>query len=130
MNHTLKVLLFIFVIVALITVSGLISQNILNNTSKMLDKKITSIEGNISANDWSMAESNLLKVKDEWTDIKNTWSVLIDHQEIDNIDITLSRMEKLINCKDKSSSLAEASVLLKYVDHIPKKEAPVLENIF
>jgi hypothetical protein len=54
----------------------------------------------------------------------------VDHQEIDNIDITLSRLQRFVETCDKASSLSEASALAKYVSHIPEKELPNMRNIF
>lgn len=129
MNHTLKIIIFIFAIIAIITVSGLITHKALYSSSVDLENKLTSIENYTLSSDWVNADKTLKKVSEKWMSVKKTWSVLIDHQEIDNIDITLTRMEKFIQCKDTPSALAEAAALIKYVKHIPRKEVPGIENI-
>lgn len=130
MNHTFKVLLSISILVAIILGSSFISQRILFKTSSELEKDLSKVENSIVSNNWNNAELSLDKVRGKWTGVKKIWAVLIDHQEIDNIDITLTKVEKYILCKDTSSALAEASALMKFIRHIPRKEALNIENVF
>jgi hypothetical protein len=129
MNQSIKVFIFILLIAAVIVTSGILTQNYLTRSSKDLEDKLSAIEGYTTTNNWVKAEQGLKEVDSNWSNVKNKWSILIDHQEIDNIDITLKRMEKLIQSKDTPSALAEAAVLINYVKHIPRKEAPEIENI-
>ena len=130
MNHTFKVLSSVFILAAMIFGMSFISQRILFITASDLEKDLSQVEDSTVSNDWNTAEASLKKVSEKWSGVKKTWAVLIDHMEIDNIDITLTRVEQYILCKDTSSALAEASALMKYIKHIPKKEAPNIENIF
>ncbi|NJD02385.1 MAG: DUF4363 family protein [Ruminiclostridium sp.] len=130
MNQTFKVLLSVAVLAAIIFGMGFISQRILIHTSSELEKELSKVEDSTVSNDWNTAEKSLKKVQETWSGIKKTWAMLIDHMEIDNIDITLTRVEKYVLCKDTSSALAEAAALMKYIRHIPKKEALNIENIF
>lgn len=130
MRHTIKILIFMFAIVTIITVSGFFTLELLYETSYEIESKLKNIEASILSGNWAESEKTMKQVLNDWASTKKTWSVLIDHQEIDNIDVTLSRMEKLIKTMDTSSALAESSVLIKYVRHIPRKEAPGIENIF
>ena len=130
MNHTFKVFLSVFILAAMIFGISLISQSILFRTSSLLEKDLSRVEDSTVSNDWDNAEASLKKVREKWSGIKKTWAMLIDHMEIDNIDITLTRVEQYILCKDTSSALAEAAALMKYIRHIPRKEALNIENIF
>ncbi len=130
MNHTFKVILSIVILAALILGISAVSQRILTVTASDLEKELSRVEDSTVSNDWAAAENSLKDVNEKWSGIKNTWAVLIDHMEIDNIDITLTRVEKYILCKDTSSALAEASALMKYIKHIPLKESLNIENIF
>ena len=130
MSHTFKVLLAVSILVAIILGSSFISQRILSKTASELEKELSEVENSTVSNDWDRAEAGIKKVSEKWSGIKKTWAVLIDHLEIDNIDITLTKVEKYILCRDTSSALAEASTLMKYIRHIPRKEALNMENVF
>lgn len=130
LSHTIK--FFISIIILMVIVLGIsyMSHTILHKTSRALAEEIARVEDYAVSNDWSSAAESLKKVQEKWAGTKKIWAMLIDHFEIDNIEITLTRVEQFILCKDASSALAEASALMKYVRHIPQKEAFSLENIF
>lgn len=65
----------------------------------------------------------------DWSKMKGIWSSLIDHQEIDNIDITLSRLQMMIEIEDTSALIPEAAALRKIISHIPEKEKLTLDNL-
>ncbi|NLV37086.1 MAG: DUF4363 family protein, partial [Clostridiaceae bacterium] len=88
------------------------------------------IEESVESEGWDQAKGILKQISDDWMEVKGIWAALIDHAEIDNIDITLSRLEALIMIEDVSASLSEAAALRKYVNHIPNKEKLSFENVF
>jgi|LSQX01.3.fsa_nt_gb Txe/YoeB family toxin of Txe-Axe toxin-antitoxin module len=106
------------------------TQKLLYNDSAKLEKSIDEIIQSTKSQSWEQAENKMHQLNKDWQEIKGTWSSLIDHQEIDNIDITISRLQILIETKDISSSTSEAAALKKYVNHIPEKENLTIDNIF
>ena len=129
MNFSVKVITSIAILVALIVGISIVTQNILYKTAGDLEEYITKAENSAKSGEWSAALQSVQQIQNKWSKIKGIWAILIDHQEIDNIDVTLARMQKFIQCRDTSSALAEASALLKFIGHIPKKETLLLENI-
>jgi hypothetical protein len=83
---------------------------------------IEKLEENIVSEDWKNAGNSLDRVNMEWSKVKGKWSALVDHQEIDNIDVTLSRLQKFVESCDKASSLSEASALGKLCQAIFRKK--------
>jgi hypothetical protein len=70
------------------------------------------------------------KVQEKWDDTKNKWAALIDHEEIDNIEETMHRIEMLIgDPEEKVELLSELNRLRFYLKHIPEREAFSLENV-
>jgi hypothetical protein len=127
---TIKITAVIILLILLIISSGITAQRVLYNDSQKMTQPIKELEENIVSEDWKKAGNSLDRVIMEWEKIKGKWSALVDHQEIDNIDITLSRLQRFVETCDKASSLSEASALAKYVSHIPEKELPNMRNIF
>ena len=128
--HTYKVLTFIVLLAALIIGSSVFAQKLLKRDSDKLGKIITEIEKSSESKNWDQAASDITKVSEMWSDVKGTWSALIDHQEIDNIDVTLSRLLSLIQTEEVPSVLSEAAALKKYIEHIPQKEKLDFSNLF
>lgn len=127
---TIKITAIILLLVLAIISSGVIAQRVLYNDSQRIARPVEELEENIKSEDWSQAGNSLNQVNMEWSKVKGKWSALVDHQEIDNIDVTLSRLQMFVKTRDKASSLSEAAALGKFVGHIPEKELPNLKNIF
>ncbi|MCX8129125.1 MAG: DUF4363 family protein [Clostridia bacterium] len=128
--HTLKITIILAILVALILSIGLFTHNILSSTADRLGKHIAQIENNTIQGNWTKAEEQLSAAKNEWSGTGDQWAMLIDHIEIDNIDTSLSKMEKYIFSKNAPLALAEAATLKQYIEHIPEKESFRLKNIF
>lgn len=127
---SIKIIVSLILLTALIIISGLYAHKLLYDDSIRLVNAIDEIIQCTKSESWVQAENKMQRVNNDWEDIKHTWSSLIDHQEIDNIDVTLSRLQMLIETKDISSSASEASALKKFVNHIPDKESLSFDNIF
>jgi hypothetical protein len=128
--HTVKILIAITAIAALIIGASLFEGRLLRNDANNLGEKISTIEKSTKQEDWSMAEKNLNSVIDEWPKVENKWSVILDHAEIDNIEDALIKVAAFIKAKDSTSALAELASLKNFINHIPEKEAFNLKNIF
>jgi hypothetical protein len=126
----IKTIVFIIVIAAAIITASIITQQKLFSDSSRIVESIEKAEEGIKSNDWGQAKNQIDQIIKQWEDAKGTWSSLVDHQEIDNIDVTISRLQTLVKSKDDTSALQEAAALKKFVGHIPNKEKLTLENIF
>lgn len=127
---TIKTITAIIAITAAIITISIFSQNILHRDSDILVQYIEKVEDSIKKDDWNQAENHINQNVKIWEDMKGTWSALVDHQEIDNIDVTMTRLQTLIKSKDTSSALSEAAALKKFFNHIPNKEKLSLHNVF
>lgn len=124
-----RMIVLMAVITALIIVSGLLAHRSVRDDSVKLEKNIETVQDSIRAEKWDSASDALDRIRNDWTAIK-TWSALIDHEEIDNIDITITRLEALLEAKEAASALSEAAALRRLVTHIPEREKLSMENLF
>ncbi len=127
---TIRIVGVITVLTLIIIILSVVSQRFLYNGSQSMKQSIDSVETSIGSSNWNQADTQLTGMINSWSGVKGYWSALIDHQEIDNIDETLARLQMFIKGKDNASALAEAAALRKFIAHIPEKEKPSLENIF
>jgi len=126
----IKTIAAIIAITAAIITVSVFAQKLLFHDSDQLVRSVEKTEEGIKKNDWEQAENQIDQIMRQWEDTKKTWSALVDHQEIDNIDVTVSRLQTLVRSKDDASALQEAAALKKFVGHIPNKEKLTLYNIF
>ena len=129
MAHTLKIVISLAVLLAVIIAISVSTVSTLNAASKELDEHLSRIESSISANNWDKATQELSYIQGTWSKTEKTWAMLLDHFEIDNIDTTLSRLSKFIEAKSTPLSLGELAALRQYIEHIPEKESLKLKNI-
>jgi hypothetical protein len=127
---TIRILGSIIGLTLIIVILSVFSQRFLYNGSQQMKQSLDTVETSVGSNNWTQADTQLTQMISSWSGVKGFWSALIDHQEIDNIDETLARLQMFIKGKDNASALAEAAALKKFIIHIPEKEKPSMENIF
>ena len=126
---SVKVIGSLIILTAIIIALGMFTQKKLYIDSTNLGSAIEEIQNCAREGKWDRAAAILDQVVKDWGKIKKTWSSLIDHQEIDNIDVTLSRLRPLLEARDTSSALSEASALSRYIKHIPEREKLSIDNL-
>lgn len=109
---------------------GLYSYEYLVTSTNQMLEQTSQLNRLIEAEDWPQATSQLNKIHHRWKKEQKIWSLLINHQEIDNVELTLARLQRYIQDRNKVESLVENSVLQHWIEHIPEKEAVSLSNIF
>ncbi|CAH2213606.1 DUF4363 family protein [Tepidibacter aestuarii] len=90
---------------------------------------INSISDNIDKNNWKKARDEFMKIDKKWDNVRYKWSVLLDHHEIDNIDIAMAKLIKNIELKNISLSHEQLQSLKKFFELISENEKLTLTNI-
>ena len=119
----------IVILTVLLLGGSLTTSRYLQTTTQTLEAQLEAIEQSISTQKWEVAQKELNTVQQRWDKNKTWWTVLLDHQEIDRIDISMNRLEKYLETHDVSLSLGEVSALKLQVDHISETEKLNLQNI-
>lgn len=109
---------------------GIVNLNILANNTERITGNFDQIYQSISDQDWQKADRQISQSEKSWNHHKKWWTVVIDHQEIDNIDISFARISEYIKHHNQSLAAGELMVLRQFLDHIPENETVNLKNIF
>ncbi|TGE31957.1 DUF4363 family protein [Desulfosporosinus sp. Sb-LF] len=120
----------IVTIIILLLGGSLASYQYIQSTSQTLALQIETVEQSISTHKWENAQKQLNIAQPRWDKTKTLWTVLLDHQEIDDIEVSMKKLEKYIQAQDVALSLGEASALKLLIDHISDTEKLTLRNIF
>lgn len=115
--------------IALLIVSGVMSYNMIYSQAENMKEKIEALEQSIESENWEVALKQYKSIDKEWTKTKDKWSVLIDHFEIDHINIVLAELHSYIKSKEQTDSLSKIHSLEILFAHIPDKESFTLKNI-
>jgi len=126
----LKSVLTIVITLCIILGAGYYTITEVTKTADTLISKSGVIKTDIENENWDRALSGLMEFKSFWNDVKSVWTILINHTEIDSIDMALARIEQYILTREKGLALGEMSLLELMVKHIPQKEKLTLENVF
>ncbi len=110
--------------------SSIGSYKYIERSSGELVARIDTVEKLIYARNWEVAKKELDDTEQNWEKTKDWWSVLINHEEVDKIDISLKRLEKYVETEGLSLSLGELSALKLLFGHIADTEAFTFKNIF
>ena len=130
MNTTIKAILIIVLLLAIIAGLAGYTLNLLYTSAGKLENQINLIEEHIKEEQWAKAKQNLSLILTEWENISRQWAILIDHTEIDNIEEALLKVQGYIETNNASLSLTELNVLKGYIKHIPEKESLTFKNLF
>lgn len=126
----MKQIITIFIIIFLFIGISMYTNFYLETSSQNIVSHIDSIETHCRHQDWNSINKELQLVNDKWENTKTIWSMLIEHDEVDKIESSLSKVSKYIESKNTSEILAENSNLKVMVKHIPQTYYLNLENIF
>ena len=90
---------------------------------------LNSISDNIDINNWDDASEDLLKISKKWDNIRYIWSILLDHHEIDNIDIAMVKLIKNIQLKNIDLSYDQIQSLKQFFKIVKENEKLTLTNV-
>lgn len=125
----MKVLIAAMVIFVLLVGFGGFASYYINNTANTLFIGAERVEKSVDARDWQQAEKNFNQLNSSWNRTSPKWTTLIDHQELDNINISMSKVKKYMDTRDLPGFMTETAELKLLFKHIPEKEALNLKNI-
>ena len=126
----LKPLIIIISLTILIVAGGSITLYLLNTESQRLDDSLSSLGEAIENGNWDNASKNLKEFNSKWDRTSSLWSMLVDHYEIDNIELLLSQLASYVKNKNRNDALSSVSSLKTLIKHIPDKESLSLKNVF
>ena len=84
----------------------------------------------ISGAGWDEAGAGIAGVRDAWEKHRRWWALFINHDEIDNIEMVLTRAEQYIKAREETLAFGELAVLRQMLEQIPENERVNLKNVF
>lgn len=126
----MKNVIISFTIFIVILIAMTFSISYLNKASSNLQKLNDEIEQCIADNQWDKAYNISMDYTERWEKYTKVVKLFVNHQEIDNIEIELSKLPQYIKQNTKDESLASVHVLKFLVSHISNLEKINIQNIF
>ncbi|NLI61182.1 MAG: DUF4363 family protein [Clostridiales bacterium] len=122
---------FVAVIIALIIFLGLAWWNTkyLLNTSKELAQEAENIRKSLVDESWDQVNAQVMQFRRLWGRRKKTWLLLVDHDDIDEIDRIIFKIDEMVKLKEKEQALSDIAELRFLFHDIADKEILDLANI-
>ena len=128
----MREIIIIILILTIIIVGAVITQNYLNTTADLVVGKLNNLKENIKKE--KIIEEDIKKevedVYNSWESVNEKWSTIVLHDEIDLIEISLIKMKSGIESGDYDDSIRELDTSIFLLNHIKEKEKLCLKNIF
>lgn len=126
----MRLLVTLAVILSMIIGMAVWFNHSLQETTNDLSQQISEVSLAIGQQEWEAAINQSKQLEQMWEEEAKWWPVFLDHQEMDNIEFSLARVKEYVTSRDQALSLGQLSELKLMIEHIPRKEAVNLENIF
>lgn len=88
------------------------------------------LEQTIAQEKWDSSLQKIDQIAYIWSKTKKHWTFHLNHQEINNIDLALMRLQQFIQVQELPSALAEVAALKLMVQQLSQLSTLSLENIF
>ena len=117
-------------IIVAVVIGHIFVQNILKKDSEEIIERLQEIRTGIEQNNIDNLEEKATSTYNTWTEKANYWSILADHQEIDNIEKTILNVKSAIEKKDYITAISKIDESDFLILQIIDKEKLILKNIF
>lgn len=100
--------------------------------SRSVDNYMESIEktdGLVGNNDFAAASKNCAELEDKWNDTLRTVDIVLIHDYVDKIGISISQMRAYAENKSADSYFAASAEAKRALGSIKDSEYPLVENI-
>ena len=129
----MKEIIIICLIITSIIISSICVYNYLNKTSESIVNGLEVLKKEINKKE-DTSEKEIIqsaeRIKQNWNEIKEGWSNIVLHEELDSIETTLIKIKAKIEIGQKEESIEDIQTAIFLLEHIKEKEKINLKNIF
>ena len=118
------------VIVVVIFSLDIFTQKYTNKSTQEITEIFANIKGEILKEDKSQIEDKIKKLDEKWSQKHDKLAYYIEHDELEKVDTAIVAMKSYVETEDYPSAVAELDTGKFVLEHIQKKNAVNLENIF
>ena len=130
----IREIIIIFSIIIIIFAGDFLTTRYLKHTSDKLIQSLKELkEHAIIANkdeNRDLIKEEMKQMEENWEKTSEIWSVIVMHQEIDNIEQALIKSKAMINDGNIEDAIPELETAIFYVEHVNAREKLKLKNIF
>ncbi|MBC7765943.1 MAG: DUF4363 family protein [Hyphomonadaceae bacterium] len=124
-----KFKLALFILIGIFIACVSYNYTIASNTQVLIVQTI-SVEQLVQRDDWTNAQLQMKQLEQSFNINRKRLNALIDHCELDTLQVAIAKMSSFLHSQEQSDFLAESSAFKMQLEHLPKKDHVTWENIF
>jgi len=123
---------FIILIVAIVILlsAGIWQIKYIEETSIFAISDVEYAMNLVQNNNFAAANAHITELDNTWKGMKNIWTIFINHNEIDDIEIALLNFKTYTKLNNKEESLLYSEQLKQNLKHVSEKQKIRIENVF
>ena len=125
-----KELIICIVLVILIIIGDIITQNYTKNTVNYLTGELENLGKNLSAKDDNKAYEKISEIDNKWKKAHDKLAYYIEHDELEKVETNFTACKSLAKNGDYEQAISELEKTVYVLDHITDKYSFNLVNIF
>lgn len=126
-----KEIIIVIVIVTLIIIGHIFTQNYINEFFNDICYKLDEIEENINNNgESSILDSKISNIQEKWNNKFNIIAIFVEHDELEKVETHLITIKADIDTKEYNKCIEEIEKCKFVLKHISDKDALKIVNIF
>ncbi len=102
----------------------------LNDVSENLLTLVDHLDAAAREEDWESAETATDTLADAWEKTGPRLALFTDHDALDDVMQTVAELKGYLRFRESAEFMAETETLRALLEHIPKREALTIYNIF
>lgn len=126
----MKSLFISSLIIIILIITWIAAYNFISETVGELNALLDNMKDKIHKDNWHSAITVYNSINEKWKNRSSFLMLILDHEEMEKVNLTLERTKEYISIKDKSLVLGEMASLKFFFNHIKEKESLSLKNIF
>ena len=130
----MKDTIIIVAIILVIVLGDIVTKNYLNKTVDELLTSLETLKEKVieakQTNEREKIKKEMEIVEQKWENTSKICSIIVVHQEIDNIEQALTRGKSSINYGILEDALQEIEPAIFFSEHVKEREKLSLKNIF
>lgn len=125
-----KELVICVILVILIIIGDIVTQNYTKNTVKYITGELESLKQSLFEKDDDKADKEISKIDNKWKDVHDKLAYYIEHDELEKVENNFTACKSLAKTGEYEQSISELDKTVYVLEHITDKYSFNLVNIF
>ena len=101
----------------------------LTDSAEQVCRELTALEEALEDEEWDRAEQAFDRARAMWEQARPRWAVLIDHGEMEDVEIGFVDLAGAVRRRERDEALKEGAELIFFLRRAPEAERPGWENV-